>query len=78
MPHRANNNSMSPQLYVPYWALAIDELLPMTPLGGVGDADRAVILERIRSLKFESLAEQRRPGVNGDVLTVSPSRLLKY
>ena len=50
----------------------------MTPLGVVGDADRAAILERIRSLKFESLAEQRRPGVNGDVLTVSPSRLLKY
>ena len=58
------------QLYVPYWALAIDELLPMTPFGGVGDADRAAILERVRSLKIESLAAQERPGVNGDTLTV--------
>ena len=60
------------QLYVPYWALAIDEFLPMTPFGGVGDADRAAILERVRSLKIESLAAQERPGVNGDTLTVGP------
>ena len=58
------------QLYVPYWALSVDELLPMTPFHGVVDADRATILDRIRSLKRESLTVQERSGVTGDTLTV--------
>ena len=58
------------ELYLPYWALSADELLPMTPFHGVGDADRAAILDRIRSLKLESLTAQERSGVTGDTLTV--------
>ena len=58
------------QLYVPYWALSVDELLPMTPFHEVGDADRAAILDYIRRLKLESLNAQQRSGVTEDTLTV--------
>ena len=58
------------QLYVPYWALSVDELLPMTPFHGVGDADRTALLDQIRRLKLESLTARQRSGVTEDTLTV--------
>ena len=58
------------QLYVPYWALSVDELLPMTPFHGVSDADRSTLLEEIRRLKLESLTIQQRGGVTEETLTV--------
>lgn len=66
----ADPESGEEQLYIPYWALSADELLQMTPLNGVSDADRASILERIRGLKIESLDAQARSGVTADTLTV--------
>ena len=58
------------QLYVPYWALAADELLAMTPLGGLRDAERAEVFDRIRNLKYQSLEVCTRAGVTIDSLTV--------
>ena len=66
----ADPESDEEQLYLPYWALSVDELLAMTPFHGIGDADRAAILDRIRNLKLESLTAQERSGVTADTLTV--------
>ena len=57
-------------LFVPYWALSSDELLRITPLGGVSDADRSTLIERVRTLKRSSLQAQARDGVSDDTLTV--------
>jgi hypothetical protein len=38
-------------LFVPYWAMTFDELLPIT-LGSLDDASRGALLEKIRSLKL--------------------------
>ena len=57
-------------LFIPYWALSFDELLRVTPLGGVSDEDRAALVDRIRQLKLSSLQAQGRNGVSGDTLTV--------
>lgn len=57
-------------LYVPYWALSLDELLSMTPLGTIGDSERAEVLERVRDLKVGSLGVRERPGVTADSITV--------
>ena len=58
------------ELFVPYWALSSDELLRITPLGGVTDADRATLIERIRTLKHSSIQTHARCGVSDDTLTV--------
>ena len=39
-------------LFIPYWALSFDELLQLTPFQGVGDADRAAIVEKVKELKL--------------------------
>ena len=57
-------------LFVPYWALSFDELLRITPFGGVSDTDRVALVERVRSLKLASLEIQERAGVSEDTLTV--------
>jgi len=57
-------------LLIPYWALSFDELLRVTPFHGVGDADRAALVERIKRLKVSSLAKKGRDGVTVDTLTV--------
>ena len=56
--------------FLPYWALSFDELLRVTPLGGVSDEDRAALVDRIRNLKLSSLQAQGRAGVSDDTLTV--------
>ena len=55
---------------VPYWALSFDELLRVTPLGGISDTDRPILVDRIKALKFSSLQRQPRQGVSPDTATV--------
>ena len=55
---------------VPYWALSFDELLGVTPFGGISDTDRPVLVDRIKALKVSSLQKQKREGVNADKVTV--------
>ena len=57
-------------LFVPYWALSFDELLKVTPFGGIPDEDRVALVDRIRALKLSSLQAQARNGVSDDTLTV--------
>jgi DNA helicase HerA-like ATPase len=57
-------------LFIPYWALSFDELLRVTPFRGVGDADRAALIEKVRQLRIASLRAQARRGVTADTLTV--------
>jgi hypothetical protein len=58
------------QLFIPYWALSLDELLRVTPFRGLNDADRAALVEKIKQLRFASLQAQARNGVNADTMTV--------
>lgn len=57
-------------LFVPYWALSFDELLRVTPFHGVGDADRAALVEKVKQLKQSSLNRQGRDGVTADTMTI--------
>ncbi len=58
------------QLFIPYWALSLDELLRVTPFRGLNDADRAALVEKIKQLRLASLQAQARNGVNADTMTV--------
>lgn len=57
-------------LFIPYWALNLDELLRVTPFRGVNDADRAALIEKIKQLKLSSIQAQARNGVSADTMTV--------
>ncbi len=57
-------------LFIPYWALSLDELLRVTPFRGLNDADRAALIEKVKQLKFASLQVQTRNGVTADTMTV--------
>ncbi len=57
-------------LYIPYWALNFDELIKITPFSTATDADRATLVEKVKSLKEASLRVQPRQGVSSDTLTV--------
>lgn len=57
-------------LFIPYWALSLDELLRMTPFRGLNDADRAALVEKIKQLKLASITAQPRNGVTADTMTV--------
>lgn len=57
-------------LFVPYWAMSFDELLLVTPFRGVGDADRAALVEKVKELKLASLKATAREGVTTDTVTV--------
>lgn len=57
-------------LFIPYWALSLDELLRVTPFRGLNDADRAALVEKIKQLKQSSLQAQTRNGVSTDTMTV--------
>ncbi len=57
-------------LFIPYWALSLDELLRVTPFRGLNDADRAALVEKIKQLKLASITEQARNGVTADTMTV--------
>jgi hypothetical protein len=57
-------------LFIPFWALSLDELLRVTPFRGLNDTDRAALVEKIKTLKVESLQGQPRSGVTPDTMTV--------
>jgi hypothetical protein len=57
-------------LFIPYWALSLDELLSVTPFRGLNDADRAALVEKVKQLKLASLKAQARKGVTADTMTV--------
>lgn len=57
-------------LFIPYWALSLDELLRVTPFRGLNDADRAALVEKVKQLKLASLLAQTRDGVSADTMTV--------
>jgi hypothetical protein len=57
-------------LYIPYWAMTLDELLPVT-LGGIENGgDRGAVIDRITELKLEALQKFPREGVSADSLSV--------
>ncbi|MFO0986550.1 MAG: ATP-binding protein [Alphaproteobacteria bacterium] len=56
-------------LYIPYWALTADELIPVT-FGQIDDAGRGSVLDRIADKKRESIGKKPRPGLTADSLTV--------
>ena len=66
----ANTEEGEENLFVPYWALSFEELLRVTPFGGVPDTDRAILADRIRDLKLSSIQAQQRSGVTSDDMTV--------
>src|SRR5258708_26984748 len=57
-------------LYIPYWAMTLDELLPVTfgPIENGGD--RGAVIDRITELKLAGLHQTKRPGVSPDTLSV--------
>jgi hypothetical protein len=66
-------------LFIPYWALSLDELLRVTPFRGLNDTDRAALVEKIKTLKVESLQGQPRSGLNPHTNTVnSPDTLRNH
>lgn len=57
-------------LYIPYWAMTLDELLPIT-LGSIENpGDRGAVIDRIMALKLQGLSARARPGVDADSLSV--------
>ncbi len=57
-------------LYIPYWAMTLDELLPVT-LGSIENpGDRGYVIDRITELKASALAAQPRAGVTVDDMSV--------
>lgn len=56
-------------LYIPYWAMTFEELLPVT-LGYIEGADRGAVIDKITDLKRSTLERWPRAGVSADSLTV--------
>ena len=56
-------------LYVPYWALKLEELLEVTPFGDVVGTDRAALADKIKELKIASIRTKARAGVTIDSVT---------
>jgi hypothetical protein len=57
-------------LYIPYWAMTLDELLPIT-LGSIENgADRGAVIDKISQLKLDALQQAARVGVSADSLSV--------
>lgn len=56
-------------LFIPYWAMTFDELIPIT-FGNLDDKNVGAILESVSSLKELALKKVERPGVTVNTLTV--------
>ena len=56
-------------LYIPYWAMNLEELLPIT-FGQMEGPDRGAVVDKLTDLKRESLREASRIGVSLENLTV--------
>lgn len=57
-------------LYIPYWAMTIDELLPITFGSIENGGDRGAVIDRITELKLGALKRWTRAGVSEDSVTV--------
>ncbi|WP_250633640.1 ATP-binding protein [Pinirhizobacter soli] len=57
-------------LYIPYWAMTLDELLPVTFGLIESGGDRGPVIDRITDLKLDALLKSARPGVSSDSLSV--------
>ncbi len=55
-------------LYIPYWAMNLDELMPIT-LGNLDGPDRGAVIDRLTDLKRSALTKKPRKGVSLDTLT---------
>ncbi len=64
------NASEGRPLYVPYWALKLEELLEVTPFRDVSDTDRAALADKIKELKIGSIGVKARDEVTTDRVTV--------
>ena len=56
-------------LHIPYWAMSLDELMPVT-FGQLEGRERGALVDRIVELKRQALADCPRKGVAYDDLTV--------
>ena len=57
-------------LYIPYWAMTLEELLPVT-LGPIENGgDRGAVVDKITELKLEALQKYTKLGVSPDSLSV--------
>lgn len=67
---RTNPNSERNEkpLFVPYWAMNVDELLPIT-VGELDDTSRSALVNKITDLKRESLDRTPRKGAASDTVT---------
>jgi len=66
---RINPGEGEQSLVIPYWALAFDDLLPMT-FGTLDDAPRATVMEMITQRKQASITAQPRAGVTAETVSV--------
>jgi uncharacterized protein len=57
-------------LFIPYWAMTLDELLPITFGSIENGGDRGAVIDRITELKVESFKTSPRKGVTADSVTV--------
>jgi hypothetical protein len=57
------------QLYVPYWAMTFDELVPII-FGKLDDPNRGAVIDKIVELKTESLGLFGREGVDAETVNV--------
>jgi len=76
LPGQADDSAPAPEddvsarpLFIPYWALTSDELLPIT-LGDLDDATRGSIIQEITELKSRTLASYPKQGVSSNTMTV--------
>ena len=65
----ANEERGEKPLHVPYWAMSLEELVPVT-FGHLESGERGALIDRIVGLKREAIAACSREGVNEDNLTV--------
>ena len=65
----ANEEKGEKLLRVPYWAMSLDELMPVT-FGKLEGRERGALVDRIVALKRQAVATRPRKGVTGDDLTV--------
>jgi hypothetical protein len=68
---RVNTNGRQNELplFIPYWAMNLDEFLTVT-LGALDDTSRGAVIEKVTALKLSALMEKPRKGVTEEDLTV--------
>ena len=57
-------------MYIPYWAMTLDELLPLT-LGAIDNqGDRGAVIDKIMELKLAAIKRSPKNGVSEESLSV--------